>query len=589
MRVCSILGRVLVVCAAILGGAGRLAAQSYQSSFSEVKFDRAKGPATFVSGVQVDAASGAASMEIPCGPGIGERGLRFRPNLSIRIAPQLGISNVDESHLLYTSEQGVQTWGTQSIDTIYQRGYGSSSFSPGTFDLALWGALEQQSTYSLPGGGGGSILGTVPPGMTTATAQQLLARFGVAGTIGTLPTNSTYSSAPFIQMGSSGNLILGLNQPGNSHQGTDEVQDWFYTTMVNTNTAQYRWPRRLLVIQGDVAYEFAYVSHRFVGQLRSYITNGERNVLNSAHYVVKRILNRFGENITFEYEADGIGYTATWSTNTSVKILVRVVGTASAPAMPCLGRTDYNLAPLTQVRVSYQGISQPVSSFLLELGSPAAAASLALNNGGQPGSAITQDLHGQRMESLNWGEAALTVQPVRVVQEASNETIQFTYVAGPSTGWNGVYVNPTVLSAVTFPNRVVSLNPVVDGAFPGEAAGRDTSIVAEHMHGAEACQCRVSQRLDIACPGHIAAHADGVDAGRGELGAVVAVGALRAAVAELVQLLLLKSGERAGASFEELIHPRVIGHQGCLVGLNGQAPEQREVVFRLGVPVKQFR
>ncbi len=433
-------------------------AQSYQSTFADVKFDRAKGAATLTGGVQIDAATGAASMDIPLGPGIGERGLKFRPHLSLRVAPQVGISSVNEQYLISTSPSGFQYWGTQTVDTLYQRGYGSASFSPGTFDLALWGAAGKQSNYTLPDGGGGSILGTVPSGMTTTAAQQILSRFGVSGTIGTLPADSKTGSAPFIQMGSGGHLILGVNQLGPSDQGTDEVQDWLYSTMIGSTASQQRWPRRLLVVQGDVAYEFTYVSHLFMTQNRPYLVNSERDVLHAAHYAVTRILNRFGENISFAYDGDGIGYTATWSTNTAVKIQVHSAGSASAPAMPCLTRSDYNMGALTQIRVAYEGSSQPVSSLLLKLGSPVAGTTLGVNSGNPPGSYLTTLLHGQRLFDGQWGEAVLNVQPSQVTQEITGESIQFTYAAGPTTQWGGsVSVTPTILSSVSFPNRTISL------------------------------------------------------------------------------------------------------------------------------------
>ena len=57
----------------LLGAGLSVLAQSYQTSFSDVKFDRAKGPSTFHSGVEVDAASGAASMNLPFGPGIDRK------------------------------------------------------------------------------------------------------------------------------------------------------------------------------------------------------------------------------------------------------------------------------------------------------------------------------------------------------------------------------------------------------------------------------------------------------------------------------------------------------------------------------------
>jgi len=77
--------------AMLLSGA-ILAGQSYQSSFSDVTYDRAKGPASFHGGVEVDAASGAINIDLKLGPGIGARGAFYQPVIRGRIAPQMNIS-----------------------------------------------------------------------------------------------------------------------------------------------------------------------------------------------------------------------------------------------------------------------------------------------------------------------------------------------------------------------------------------------------------------------------------------------------------------------------------------------------------------
>ncbi|NTV73141.1 MAG: RHS repeat-associated core domain-containing protein, partial [Holophaga sp.] len=403
-------------------------------------------------GVNVDVASGAASMEIPFGPGIGQRGLNFRPTLSLRVAPQVGVSSTFETYVAQVSSAGTLYYNTNTVDTMYQRGHGTSTFFPGTFDLALGSTDESQSAYSLPGGGG-SVIGTVPPGMTTTAAQQLLTQFGVPGSLGLLSGDVGSPTGPFIQMGSSGALILGIQD------AAGDVQDWLYHESIDTLAIQHRWPRRILVVQGDVAYEMAYVNHRFRSQIRPYLVNTSRTSLFSAHYALTHIRNRFGERIDFAYTPDGIGYTATWSTNPSVGIQVAVVGSASAPSMPSLVSSAYSMGSLTQVRVSYLGVSHPVSSFLLDLGCPKGLEALTLESGGQPGSAITQQLHGQRKMNVLWGEAALCLQPVKVLQEDTAETVQFTYAsAGATATWDGFSLSPTVLRNITLPNRIITLN-----------------------------------------------------------------------------------------------------------------------------------
>ncbi|WP_316412837.1 RHS repeat domain-containing protein [Mesoterricola silvestris] len=443
---------LLFITLALVGMPGVLRAQSFQSSFSEVKFDRAKGPATLNAGVQVDVASGAASMEIPFGPGIGQRGLTFRPTLSLRIAPQVAVSSIFETYVAQVSSRGTLYYNTTTVDTIYQRGYGTSSFSPGSFDLALGSTDETQSAYRLPGGGG-TLVGTVPPSMTAAAAGQLLAQFGVSGSLGTLAGDVGYPAAPFIQVGSTGALILGILD------AAGDVQDWHYQESIDTNAIQCRWPRRILVVEGDVAYEFTYVSHRFRTQLRPYLVNTSRTSLFSANYALTHIRNRFGERVDFTYAPDGIGYTATWSTNPSVRIQVAVEGSVGAPGMPSLVSSAYGMGALTRVRVSYQGISHPVSSFLLDLGCPKPMEALTLETGGEPDSAVTKQLHGQRKMNVVWGEAAHCLQPVKVQQTDTGESVQFAYaVAGTGATWDGVTVSPTVLRSVTLPNRIVTLD-----------------------------------------------------------------------------------------------------------------------------------
>ncbi|WP_243382781.1 hypothetical protein [Geothrix alkalitolerans] len=218
-------------------------AQSYQTSFSDVKFDRAKGPATFHGGVEVDAASGAASLHLPLGPGIGARGLNFRPVLSMRMAPQLGISSAEENVIvLPASGQSDALWGTTSIDTLYQRSFGSASLSPGSLELGpLVSAFDRKATsYSLPGGGGGRVLGQVPAGVDVTTVPALLTQFGFDATVGVGfvpgPVGRT-TKVPLIQMGSDGSLVVALRAAGPSTQLTDEVS----ADIQRDPSSTYRW------------------------------------------------------------------------------------------------------------------------------------------------------------------------------------------------------------------------------------------------------------------------------------------------------------------------------------------------------------
>jgi len=441
--------------AAALATGGLLEAQSYQSSFSEVKFDRAKGPATLNAGVQVDAASGAASMEIPFGPGIGERGLRFRPTLSMRFAPQLGISSSQDRVLAGISDEGVENWQTDYIDTLFQRGYGSCSLFPGTLDLPLWGDMEDQTAYSFPGGGG-SALGVVPPKMDPVAAENLLRVFDVTGSIAPLQGSQGQVRGPFIQMGSSGHLILGLKQ------GSDAVHDYTFFAMGGTSE-QNEWPRRFLVVQGEIAYEYTYVSHSYRKEWRPYVYTPDRTPIHSAHFVLTRISNRFKEHIDFTYERNGVGFTATWSTNPNVKVRVAVGATLPGPqpGVPCLNNSSItipnNINSLLQIHVNYEGITPSVGGYVLDVASASRPYAPLLDTQGGPGSQVSSGPRGWRLVNGSWGTATLNLQPIKILQEATGETIQFSYAHGPSTTWSNLTRNPTVLSTICYPNRGISL------------------------------------------------------------------------------------------------------------------------------------
>jgi YD repeat-containing protein len=439
-------------------------AQSFQSSFSDVQFDRTKGPATFSAGVQVDAATGAASSSIPLGPGIGERGLKFRPVLSMRIAPQLAISTADE-WLVFT--YGFPPTPV-AVDTLYQRGFGSASLSPGSLDLGTMVSTlnRNQTTYSLPGGRGGRVLGQVPSSMTPSVVQSMLPAFGFSAsdTVGYLPCSTLTplaSRTPSVQMGSTGHLIVGLRAAGVPDPTTgltDEVMD----DIQDNPPSQYRWhfPRRMLVIQGDVVYEFHYVDHTYLTRYIAYLAISQKTQLYSGHYMLTKIRNRFGEYISFAYDADGIGYTATWSTNPEVSIRVQAVGSVSVPAgQTTLMNSQVAVTTATQIRVSYQGISQPVSSYLMEISDPLTGMSPGQATLGTPASAAaTTGINGQRANDMVHFDAAnQSVQPLSVVEEATGQQISFAWSVGPASTW--LYsVSPTVLSSVSTPTRTVTFN-----------------------------------------------------------------------------------------------------------------------------------
>lgn len=481
-----------------------LVGQSYQSSFSDVKFDRSTGPATFHGGVAVDAATGAASMSIPIGPGIGERGLKFRPTLSIRIAPQLAISTADEDHILFQDSTGYDWTAQTAVDTLYQHGFGSASFSPGSLDLGtLASTLDRKRlSYSLPGGGGGRVLGVLPPGVSPTTVQTLLTSFGYTSSstvVGYVPTGASVpfsSRTSFIQMSSAGDLVVGLRAAGAGDPTTgltDEVMDTMQTNPEPPLGLQYRWffPRRMLVIHGDVAYEFHYVDHTYMTRSFPYLANSQKTQLYSGHYMLAAIRNRFGEYLDFIYDPDGIGYTATWHTGSSSgpSIRVQVVGTTSVPSGNATLVNSQAVTSATKIRITYQGISGPISTYLLEVSHPEWGTSFSAPRLGPPSSAAAvTGPNGQRTaeDMTHFDSANLSLEPLSLEEEATGQTITFQWTGGPASTWNGMSLMPTVLTQVSLPNQTISLqwqsyrfrqnyNPESwAGITPSSAPGRPT-------------------------------------------------------------------------------------------------------------------
>ncbi|HCZ32888.1 MAG TPA: hypothetical protein DHV93_05195, partial [Holophagaceae bacterium] len=456
------LRRILMCLGVACFAALPVVAQSYQTSFSDVRFDRAKGPATFHAGVEVDAASGAASLNLPLGPGIGARGLHFRPTLSMRMAPQLGISSAEENAIILPAwGQSDALWGTITLDTLYQRSFGSASFSPGSLDLGpLVSAFDRKpTTYSLPGGGGGRVLGQLPAGMDAPTVQALLGRFGfgAADAVGFVPgAVGRATKVPLVQMGSDGSLIVGLRAAGPSSQLTDEVS----ADIQRDPSSTYRWdlPRRMVVIQGEIAYEFHYVQHIYMPIPIPYLSVPPKTQLYQGHYAITRIRNKLGESISFTYDGDGIGYTATWSVNPAVRVRVyRETDVAVAPGIPQLMDSRLQVSAATRIRVAYQGLPQPLSSYLLEASNPEGNALIPYLGGGPESPAATRPEGAWVLDRSEFGAAWDPIQPLRVRQEGSGEEIRFSYAAGEATTWGLETIAPTVLSRVTTPTRTIDL------------------------------------------------------------------------------------------------------------------------------------
>jgi len=319
-----------------------LLAQSYQTSFTENKFDRAEAPLIYHSGVQVDPATGAASLDYPIGPGIGARGVVYRPHLSGRWAPQIQGETVVAT--IVGSGSPVIQYGLASNQASLTN-IGGFSFTPGQFDLILdsggpgpsptqliWlPSLPAVSSGILPDGQTITSMDatdtidtsdTALPIAPAPTLQQiqgsLLPSFKLDGyQVAGLPALGTaLSTTPMICRGTKDEIIIGLtssNAPTRNLPCAVSVP-----VLVGGEITYYSVPDRILVVVGDIAYEFTYAVPVFwpgvaVSSTGSAAPSNQPPSLQmiqtpyieqirSALYRLERISNRFGDEILFNYQ-----------------------------------------------------------------------------------------------------------------------------------------------------------------------------------------------------------------------------------------------------------------------------------------------
>ena len=185
MSIRSFLAVLLTVLGCIPGRA-----QVYQSSFSEVRFDRAKTPSVIHGNASVDVPTGALSIEVPMGPGVGARGVRFTPVLSSRFSPQTP-----------PVQSSIPSSGT------FTPGGSTCMLTPGYLVI---GIAQGYMEFLLPDG----VSGQLVPSATTGDPMQLVRDFGLSGV--------TAASA-FWGLGSNGELIIELMGPS---YGSISLYNW---------------------------------------------------------------------------------------------------------------------------------------------------------------------------------------------------------------------------------------------------------------------------------------------------------------------------------------------------------------------------
>jgi len=389
------LRKITIILGLALAGMGPgLAAQSIQSSFSSPAFDRVKPPSTHQDLIDVDPATGAVSIEMPLGPGIGARGAQFTPAVRGRNA-----------------STSVTTYG--STINITTGGFG---FAPGRLEFSgdyvlgnFFGPRGEAERFGL--------LSSMTKDVTDP--QPILSAFGYSGVS---VVNTPLATSTFVGGITSGSAPppsaipaggLGVTDEGALILPLSRTADFPLLTVNSPANAtgdfySYQIPQRVLVVRGDVAYEYSYVNHswflnlvddagtgggyvedrlmtlaedwptvtvsaNFLSGFSAFTSVGPLAVsipqhampaaidmgasvqpvpaLDKVYYVLSGILNRFDEAIKFTYGTNGIDYTAEWfraGTDTGIGIQQQLANTTAS---------NY------QVRISYVGV--PHTSYLL--------------------------------------------------------------------------------------------------------------------------------------------------------------------------------------------------------------------------------
>ncbi|HJW73920.1 MAG TPA: hypothetical protein VJ486_13935, partial [Geothrix sp.] len=469
----------LVLGAALLTPLAALHAQDYKTAFSAVAVDRGKSPATWHGGVSVDPATGALSVEIPLGPGIGGHGLHFTPTLRSRWSPQWSgtfgatpVSTATWNYYNYTKSQLAGAFERMGGGLSWNMG--EAADIPADDTMAQPPRVENLNVSSIhyPDGGATSLDSYPVPATSLPTpsqVQSLIGKFGygsdwqIAHDPGQVDLNTGLplgdQPRQGIHLGADGSLIVALVNPAIPENRYWSLFAWLPITApetladgtVLTKGSQDRsnlimvcsardlppdWPMRdvsvltevppkILVIKGDIAYEFTYFNGQFSSatNIMSYSPDlgfpkaGRASILSwliGADYLPSRMINRVGDAIAFTES------TATW-------IPKGGTGTASVSFTPSA--------------VTYQGGDQNPSFTL----APTLVADSSTTRTPAPGIFRSRQI-------IN-----------SVTNNGSGEVIKFSYsqFAAPAptdgTPWTDSGQTETVLCAITFPGRRVGI------------------------------------------------------------------------------------------------------------------------------------
>ena len=361
-------------------------------------------PPTDTRGIQgvfeVDPESGAASLFIPLGPGIGCTGLRYLPALVGRFAPQAGLA-----------------------PSAFQ-------LTPGWLDWPLIPSRPNEAPprirWTYPDGAGGGAMGAC---CDEPDPDEVLARFGYAkpGRPAYLPHLNSAPPGPIALKGAAGEWLFPLaadpeilaDMPPAPEQEMADKDPWIL-------------PAGLVAIRENLAYEFGYAAPDRSG--------GNSRV---AHYRLIAVRAPSGERVTFTYGPNGLDFEATW---TDAKVQV---------ALDALHPSETFRQVEARLRITYAGSPAAAQGYTVSilLGTDDLAPSEPPANSPPDTPAGAKAIPPAFRNPL---------QVVRVQEDGSGETVEFSYgeasavsIAGPEATH---HVLPTVVKEIAFPWRSLWLD-----------------------------------------------------------------------------------------------------------------------------------
>ncbi|MDP2815576.1 MAG: RHS repeat-associated core domain-containing protein [Rectinemataceae bacterium] len=325
--------------------------QAYESAFEPLAVGKASGRVYKNPQVSIENGTGFVNFSMPIGPSMGARGISFTPTMRLHVSPKViprGLLDWNPAlhayeppnrHILSCQDptmkdwiflpmQTPRWWSAASAFRIPENGYlVSGEPHAGSYQLYWSFNSDESSVRSIDPGFGSWMTQSESPAIILPTGESLA---GINLPSNAPPPNpASYSSmlAAFgysltdvsrlgARHGSNGYIIVYLKgSNGQEYEWRDGL--YYDLSRFQSNLPPLSAPARMLVVKGEVAYEFEKVGTRSSPYYRTTYSEIDGSAqfteagsaVDSLGYTIRRIKNRFGDSIEFT-NRDDMGYSA---------------------------------------------------------------------------------------------------------------------------------------------------------------------------------------------------------------------------------------------------------------------------------------